>query len=1682
MASTPVPKRQPDSATEPEPELVTSRPHWWRQGLALALDQFDHWATDKPLITVLLTALAALALLTSRMFLVTVFLAGGLVLGYMLAQDGSPNWGQLVEGSGGKTGPRLTKRAAHLRRLLARADHQVTQRSASAAAMGRLESESILAPATGFQSRGRASAGTAANALSHFPPELQRAWGRLAELILRDFVDFWYKPLEGSGNGELRSQVHQLLTTLLLNVHEHMRQDRVNLSVLIFYAMSNTLIVHLREYRQLALSQKPVAQYLADNPTSSFHQLASHDAQVKYLMDIAKFLLTRLLPAKDRNSPAVFAFLTEILATNILEPTVASVCDPDRINLMIVDYFGDASHSHVHTPPSSNSTVGSVGPSNETAPKNSVASRPTLGAALWQKLGSAFTLDSRTSANANSTSTLAVCINRFQFTDPVEAFSGEYQVRVSCTDPAAFPPQSTPLSQPDATQQMIQWNEALSISLPTTALHSNHGLVCTLTGHPLSAPARTLGSVEIRLPDIVHDDSVDSQCYIFQLPDGNITGKLFLSVYVEPDYDEKASLYDSDSDLPAGYQPLDSNEISPIDATFLSSDNYKTLSPLSATAPSQGSSTGTAVPGSIFRNEVPAPEDVNLDRLFPLSLAQVLDQSDGFVEFMQYLEDRKVPPYLRLVMNVDSYQRFARTLNDPHLMRDDAWSIFHLHFEAPPAEPSPGSTPRTNPGTADHPPYRIPIDTQYVVKLMDTIRNHPSPDCFQPILEVVHDELVPYFNQFKEESPLYHVWLDEKWGKFVRSCRKKSLDPQETARSRLADMGPPADKPIPKSSESASTTIAPASAPVTPVPIADHSPSPLPDTPDPHSPMVSELPQSSSLTPSPTDANPPTKTPSPNGQSPSPTSGSIPASPLSIQTSPDVISSNDSYPSPTLAPQSASTVTRQEERLVFLKSAIAQVKEQISIIDDQTEELARSQLSGAKQRQRQLAKSRAALVGDLDQLLVMAEDTQIGEPNGGPSSSPYLGPLTGSPTLAARKSSVSAGGLDDMDITLGDQLLSLNNVTVHVEEEADPDASRGAARMAVQLVSSLGTRDSALIFIVECEQEADATEGTTQRGWMITRSYADFSSLHSALKQLFTKVDKIKFPSRQWSANAMILGSGTRSRQSPLANGLQVYLSLLLSDRILCASRPLQLFMKPDHMTVPKSFFSGNPVAFLNPARGHTSPLMGGSNMGLKSQKSQGKMSDRLASPGPHPGTSNHGSGSGNNALYDVLSPKFITEPAAQAANATSRTVNAAFKSASSAIKRLTSDTLVGSPTPPSSHVANGSSSSLPLEPSIPARRSGSLSSGSTLSLPSEPIAESVAVARNTNNGPQRSFSASHTLFTKPSAPSGISLLNQKLTVAESPTPSPTSVGHSNTNGGASQGVLTTHPTGPDASYPSGGDATAVSASSPNSLSSQPDRRSQLSSQTVFEPESPAYTPFDKPLPPKPITPTHPTAPAPLSEKPPKTPTSNGSNKTPKAVAPTTTQPSVPATATQTKSLQPEEIELLIETCFALLDEVFDLNDTKQWFRRKALAVLKQLLRQSYASTISGSFVDLVTKYTDATTVAEELTKLTDSLWPNGVWYTGTVAEGRTPPATPTTAQAVLGERTEEQKEATKLEARVLFVNRMPDALQRMVGDYNGVMGMTRLFELLQHPELMRPIVIKLMDNVFKLAFSDMRE
>ncbi|KAJ1968224.1 phosphatidylinositol binding [Dispira parvispora] len=1564
----------------------------------LAWKHFNDWAGQHSAITVVCVVLSGLALLFSRVFFMCILAFGGFAVGYLIAQetDALPSW------SDGKDDESHSTRGG---RLLTLANRELSHKLTAASTLARLEAQNILNIPIDSSTRGTLS------------PRVQGAVNNLIDLILRDFIDYWYDPLEVSRNGELRRHVRYVLSTAVANFAQGMQQDKVNLAVLISYAVANTVIVHLREYRQFELSGCTVSEYLEAYPDSLFHQLACRDAQVKHLLDLAHFLVGCLLPARDRDSPAVFALMSEIMATSILEPIVTSLCDPDRINMAIVASLGQRSEPPTVVTPKTNADSG----------KDTQAPPSTTG--LWQKIGQSFS-----GLTAKKMEPMTVCIavlvQDCQLTVPKPNDVTQYFVEVTCPGLTPTVTTSTLLASEDGT---LIWNERLEIRFVESSLQPETELQCTLRSRAtLSGALLTYGTLHLALQDVLRTQHTHVQHYALQQGEGEVVASLALSIHAELLSGTDQPTEEDITAVASGYAPLQDNDIAggyeEADGQFdLGPDVSQVSSPTMPSTLLTPTKEGLENPPAV---EVPA--DIDLSKLFPLYLADILNQGDGFIEFMQYLEDKDVPPYLRFIMNVDSFQRFAKTLNDPDLMRDDAWSIFHMHFIPPTPQ---DNSDRNLGGTT--PPYFIPVNSQAVLQLVEGIGRDPSPDCFQPMVRVVYDILKPHFARFCQDSPLYQLWLKERWGKFVRTCQNDGRDPIATARTTLAKRATQGEAQTGQPSEGIVDKVAS----------------------QPCSPADSSLGNSQNDQPTSRDDS-------------ASSGGEMVCTPSVIVEEPILVTSpanpshlpTDSTRTQSSVSASSTTALESENQLVLVTSTIGRLREQIVILNDQLETLELTPGPDSRQKIKKLTRLRTESQMELQQMLALV-NSLLHTTNGSGAQaddgvwSDSAASHRQSSTDEKSNSSIalSRDSSDPAVLSPSSQLLNLRNVTVNIQEEVNSQLFRGPARMAAQFVSSLGTRDSSLIFTIECEQGGASDEGVPQRGWMITRSYADFAALHSSLKQQFAKVEKIKFPHRNWAATA----SGAGQKQSALASGLQHYLSMLLVDQIVCASRALQLFMKPDYMTVPKSFLEASPVAFLSHGRTSTASTTG---YGVKqvAGTNYNSLSKQLKETKAE--AAEIAANMDNNLLTQILNPKLITQPATQAANATSRTVNAALKSAGSVLKMLSLDQANAGD--------KSSTKNLQRANTTPTVSTQGESNGGPPHVTKSPTTNTFLAQRS------RSTSNASLMFSKSPPSSGIDRLNEKLHANEqlqegvsSPSPEPVSDHPAHT-----RSITNSHTT------------VATSQSSPELPASMfKDQPAKLTLPTRASPTSDKTRRTTSLLS---FGSTHSSdankvdeLPSPSAGHP---PTSLSLRSTSSATL--ATQPIADSTTTDTEkpTLAPEDTELLIETFFAVLDEAFDLNDRKQWLRRKALAVLKQLLRQSYSSTISGTFVDTVHKYCESEVVAQEIEKLTASFWPDGIWYsTPSTSHGESDskPKRPDSGEGgSLEPRTLEQKEATKLEARVLFVNNLPESLQRMVGDYNGVMGMTRLFELLQYPEITRPIVLKLMDGIFKLVLSDVPE
>ncbi|KJE91062.1 hypothetical protein CAOG_02257 [Capsaspora owczarzaki ATCC 30864] len=145
----------------------------------------------------------------------------------------------------------------------------------------------------------------------------------------------------------------------------------------------------------------------------------------------------------------------------------------------------------------------------------------------------------------------------------------------------------------------------------------------------------------------------------------------------------------------------------------------------------------------------------------------------------------------------------------------------------------------------------------------------------------------------------------------------------------------------------------------------------------------------------------------------------------------------------------------------------------------------------------------------------------------------------------------------------------------------------------------------------------------------------------------------------------------------------------------------------------------------------------------------------------------------------------------------------------------------------------------------------------------------------------------------------------------------------------------------------------------------------------------------------------------------------------------------------------------------ALLDEVFELKHRNKWLRRRVMALLRQIISQTFGDTINRIIVDQIDLMTSADKVAEYLQMYQDAWWPDGVLASAY------PPRTP------------EERLHAKIEARTKLLSVLTDDLKRIVGSENCRRGSARIFEMLQHASLNRRLFYTLFESFLTTLFGD---
>ncbi|RVE64441.1 hypothetical protein OJAV_G00125820 [Oryzias javanicus] len=162
--------------------------------------------------------------------------------------------------------------------------------------------------------------------------------------ITRDFVSSWYSSV--SSEGRLEAELHQAMSSMATELKQRARRvDRKDLAEKILHVLGG----HLQDFleakeQQMKSSSEPQPLWAAYSSISTPHPaLSSPTEGVNYIRAVAGLLLRILVPPPHLETRSGRFVVEELVSCSVLLPLVEKLSDPDWLNLLVIDIFGESS-------------------------------------------------------------------------------------------------------------------------------------------------------------------------------------------------------------------------------------------------------------------------------------------------------------------------------------------------------------------------------------------------------------------------------------------------------------------------------------------------------------------------------------------------------------------------------------------------------------------------------------------------------------------------------------------------------------------------------------------------------------------------------------------------------------------------------------------------------------------------------------------------------------------------------------------------------------------------------------------------------------------------------------------------------------------------------------------------------------------------------------------------------------------------------------------------------------------------------------------------------------------------------------------------------------------------------------------------------------------------------------------
>lgn len=177
-----------------------------------------------------------------------------------------------------------------------------------------------------------------------FKPETQSALNGLVDAVIRDYVNWWYKPILPNDQ-TFPNASRRTLTRFILSISNQLSRKRPADTFLDFLTNSSSIVIVFLNELSSALSASqgsnvPAAEavytYLSENPESNLANILNSKQQAKKFKMVAEDVLQTFLEKPAYACDPARLFLKEVLAGLVLESTLTTCSKPEWINGWIV--------------------------------------------------------------------------------------------------------------------------------------------------------------------------------------------------------------------------------------------------------------------------------------------------------------------------------------------------------------------------------------------------------------------------------------------------------------------------------------------------------------------------------------------------------------------------------------------------------------------------------------------------------------------------------------------------------------------------------------------------------------------------------------------------------------------------------------------------------------------------------------------------------------------------------------------------------------------------------------------------------------------------------------------------------------------------------------------------------------------------------------------------------------------------------------------------------------------------------------------------------------------------------------------------------------------------------------------------------------------------------------------------